>query len=107
MKSLTEIYNDCVAINNTLTMEYGENYNVSVAYLEVNHIYIANVKDCRDKDVRGFMFDLSLQRIQTPTLEKVEAKDEGLFGVINGVEYQLVRQFENNAIVYKINNKEK
>ena len=104
MKSLTEIYNDCVAINNTLTMEYGENYNVSVAYLEVNHIYIANVKDCNDKDVRGFLFDLSLQQIQTPILEKVEDKDDGLFGVVNGVEYQLVRHLEKDTIVYKINN---
>lgn len=102
MYNLTEVYNGCVAISNKLTLEYGKGYNVSVAYLEVNHIYIANVKDCNDKDIQGLLFDLSQQQIQTPKLNHIKEQDSELYGTVDNREYLLIKKVKDNQIIYDI-----
>lgn len=100
MANLVDVCEGCSALHNMLTLRYGKGYNVSVVYCEVNQVYIANVKNSNDKDVRGFLFDLSQQQIQAPRLEHIEEKDSILYGSVKNKEHRLDRKVKDNHITY-------
>lgn len=101
MHNLADIYNGCNEIRNNLSLEYGC-YNIDVGYVEKLNLYIANIEDCTQKAIRGYLFNMSLQIIETPILEKIKDSNDGLIGVKNNSEYRLIRQIENEQIVYKL-----
>lgn len=102
MHSFADICNGCNEIQNNLYLEYDRDYNIEVGYVEKLHLYIANVEDCNKKPIRGYLFNMHRQIIETPLLEKITDSNDGLIGVIDNCKYQLIRQIENEQIVFKV-----
>ena len=77
---------------------HGNDCSVIVEYNDA--CYIANVVDKDGNAVRGYLYDLSLKKIQTPLLEQIEKTDFGLYGKVGNKKCLLLRTKKDDEITF-------
>ncbi len=96
---LVKIQDNLKKIQTYLYSQYGEGYTFRISYCDINNLYVANVGD-KGKAVKGYLFDTSLNMIETPIVEQIDIKDNGVWGVVDGETHQLSKQEANGKIIY-------
>lgn len=88
-------------IREKLLKKYGTNCEISIEYDDA--CYIANIIDKNTKNaIRGHLYNLEQQEIDTPVLERISKKGGKLYGLANNKEYLLIRREVGQQIYFEI-----